>query len=86
MRKLTGNDIQNIIGAVNEGYTIKHARIKCGNYSDSDHFGIAFAKDERGYCVTWEFKLSDDNKTVDYYWGHYIADERAAMDDFYTRE
>lgn len=69
MRKLTEQDINSAIGTNNAGFTIIQAKIKRGNFSDSDHYGIALGRNENGYYVTWQFKLNNDNTEFDFYWG-----------------
>ena len=85
MRKLTGADINNLIGTTNAGYTIERARVKGGKYSDSDHYGIVLARSENEKLfVTWQFHL--DNEMPSYYWGHFIADADKAIADYESRE
>jgi len=84
MRKLTEQDLTAIIGTVHHGYTIKYARVKQGNFSDSDHYGIVLGIDEKEGCVTWQFHLDDD--TPNLYWGHYIDSECDALVDYNARE
>jgi hypothetical protein len=85
MRKLTEQDLAAIIGGVVEGYTIEKARIKGGEFTDSDHYGIVLGKDSSGDYVTWQFHLIDEKPNV--YWGHYFAQDRdAAVRDFNARK
>ena len=37
MRRLTEQDIENIVGTTIKGYCVEAARIREGPYSDSDH-------------------------------------------------
>lgn len=83
MRKLTEQDLANLIGTVNAGYTIKRARVKGGSYSDSDHYGIALAQNGAGMCVTWQFHLEDEKPS--FYWGHFSENPEAALRDYEER-
>ena len=38
MRRLTKQDIENIIGSTIEGHRVEAARIKDGPYTDSEHY------------------------------------------------
>ena len=85
MRKLTEQDMANVIGLNVSGYTVEQARIKGGNYSDSDHYGITLAKNSRGHYVTWQFHLNEGDKPS-MYWGHYFGEgEEKALDDYNKR-
>jgi hypothetical protein len=84
MRKLTDRDLTAIIGTEQSGYTIQRARVKDGEFSDSDHYGIALARSESGRWVTWQFHLDADEKP-DFYWGRYITDPEAAEKDYEIR-
>jgi len=84
MRKLTEQDINGVISTINSNYTIKKARVKGGEFSDSDHYGIVLAQNKNGDFVTWQFHLIDEIPS--FYWGHYhMNNETAAIDDFETR-
>ena len=83
MRRLTENDLTAIVGTINAGYTILRARVKDGSFSDSDHYGIALARNAKGGFVTWQFHIEDD--TPEMYWGHYAANEGCAAADYETR-
>lgn len=86
MRKLTDNDLAEIVGSTIQGYQIEDARIKRGNFIDSDHYGIVLGKSEQENYVTWQFHLLED-ETVSVYWGHYFMENReAAVRDFNTRD
>ena len=94
MRKLTGHDMANIIGTTVSMYHIEtvsmyhieDARVKRGNFSDSDHYGILLGRNANGNYVTWQFHLEDDEQ-VNVYWGHYFNEDReAAIDDFHWRD
>ena len=86
MRKLTGQDIQNVIGFTIEGFRVEAARIKNGPFTDSDHYGFLLARNAHGCYVTWRFHLLED-ESVSAYWGHYFGDDRdAAVRDFDTRD
>ena len=85
MRKLTGQDIQNVIGFTIEGFRVEAARIKNGPSTDSDHYGFLLARNAHGCYVTWRFHLLED-ESISAYWGHYFQDDRdAAVRDFDTR-
>ena len=85
MRKLTGQDIQNVIGFTIEGFRVEAARIKNGPFTDSDHYGFLLARNAHGCYVTWRFHLLED-ESISAYWGHYFQDDRdAAVRDFDTR-
>lgn len=86
MRKLTDKDLSEIVGRTIQGYRIEDIRIKCGNFTDSDHYGIALGKNEQEHFVTWQFHLLED-ETVSVYWGHYFMEnQQAAVRDFNTRD
>jgi hypothetical protein len=85
IRKLTEKDIAEILGTAVKGYVIENARIKCGKFSDSDHYGIVLGKSASGKFVTWQFHYDDEELSV--YWGHYHMENRdAAVRDFHARE
>lgn len=84
MRKLTEQDLANLIGTVNAGFTIKRARVKGGRFTDSDHYGIVLARNAIGTFATWQFHLEDE--TPSYYWGHFIEDKQTAVSDYETRQ
>lgn len=44
MHKLTKPDLDALIGKTYSGYTILKARIKGGEFSDSDYYGIALGR------------------------------------------
>ena len=83
MRKLTEQDMAAVIGTAHCGYTIEQARVKTGEFSDSDHYGIVLARSDKGYWVTWQFHLIDEQPS--YYWGRYITGPEEAIKDFETR-
>jgi hypothetical protein len=86
MRKLTDNDLVNITGSTVEGYHVESVRVKRGNCTDSDHYGIMLGKNACGYYVTWQFHL-DENDAPNVYWGHYLMEDReAAVHDYNTRD
>ena len=86
MRRLTEQDIANIIGSKIEGHRVEAARIKDGPYADSDNYGFILARDDHGCYGTWQFHLLEDG-TVTAYWGHYFGNDRdAAVQDFDTRD
>ena len=84
MRKLTEQDMAAVIGRAHCGYTIERARVKTGEFSDSDHYGIVLARSDSGKYVTWQFHLIDEQPS--YYWGRYhMENQEAAFKDFETR-
>lgn len=86
MRRLTENDLAEIAGTVISGYHVENARVKRGNFTDSDHYGIVLGKNQQEHYVTWQFHLLDD-ETVSAYWGHYFMENsEAAVRDFNTRD
>ena len=85
MRKLTGQDMANLAGTTIKGHKIRGCRIKQGNCTDSDHYGIILAESESGKFVTWQFHL--EGEQPDIYWGHYfMEDYEAALYDFNHRD
>ena len=85
MRRLTEDDLANIVGSTVEGYQIEKSRIKRGPFTDSDHYGIVLGCNEREHYVTWQFHLDEDEKPS-VYWGHYIEEREAAIRDFDSRD
>lgn len=86
MRRLTEQDIENIVGTTIKGYSVEAARIKKGTYSDTDHYGFILGRNAHGRYVTWHFHLLDD-EAVSVYWGHYFMENRdAAVQDLNTRD
>lgn len=86
MRRLTDKDLAEIAGSTIQGYYIEDARIKRGNCTDSDHYGIVLGKNDQEHYVTWQFHLLED-ETVSVYWGHYFMEnQQAAVWDFHTRD
>lgn len=86
MRRLTENDLAVIIGTVISGYHVENVRVKRGNFTDSDHYGIVLGKNHQEHYVTWQFHLLED-ETVSVYWGHYFMENcEAAVRDFNTRD
>ena len=83
MRKLTEKDLTALIDTVHNGYTIERMRVKGGTFSDSDHYGIVLGRSDCGNWVTWQFHLEDERP--EYYWGHYIEKEFAAIADYEER-
>ena len=86
MRKLTDYDMINLAGLIINGYKVNGVRIKRGELSDSDHYGIILGKSESsGNYATWQFHLEDEEPSL--YWGHYfMEDYDAALNDFNTRD
>jgi len=79
------SDLTNIIGRKFKGHKVEKARVKRGEFRDSDHYGIVLAKNSHGHYVTWQFHL-DENDTPNVYWGHYFLEDRdKAIKDFDTR-
>lgn len=87
IRALTEADTSNIIGVNINGYIVERARIKEGEFTDSDHYGIILAKHEvTGDYVTWQFHLTG-SEIPEAYWGHYFNhDDEGAFKDFDLRE
>ena len=86
MRKLTDQDLKNIVGSVIEGYCVERVRIKEGPFDDSDCYGFILGRNSRDEYVTWQFHLLEDG-SVSAYWGHYYMENKdAAVDDFNTRD
>lgn len=86
MRKLTETDFKNIIGTMVEGYRVEAARVKRGEFTDSDHYGILFGKNDSGNYVTWQWHLLED-ESVSVYWGHYHMENReVALRDYENRD
>lgn len=86
MRKLTDNDLANIVGTTVEGYHVENVRIKRGNCTDTDHYGIMLGRNKSGNYVTWQWHLLPD-ETVSVYWGHYFMENKqAAIRDFENRD
>lgn len=84
MHKLTEQDLLSIVGVANAGYTVENARMKGGEFTDSDHYGIALAKSQSGRYATWQFHFEDGEP--DFYWGHYFLSREVAIQDYETRE
>ena len=86
MRRLTEQDIENIVGTTIKGYRVEAVRIKEGPYSDSAHYGFILGRNARGRYVTWHVHLLDD-ESVSVYWGRYFMENRdAAVQNFNTRD
>ena len=85
MRRLTDEDLNRIIGTIQSGYTIECARIECGTFTDSDHYGILLGRNEKGQYVTWQFHLLEDDE-LSVYWGHYMENRETAIHDYDTRD
>jgi len=84
-KKLTEQDIANIMGVNINGYTVEKARVKDGEFSDSNHYGIVLAVNEHGHHVTWQFHLAD-GWIPEVYWGHYhLENWETAIDDYNSR-
>ena len=82
MSKITTAMLEGIIGTIHCGYTIERARVKDGNFSDSDCYGIVLGRHESGNNVTWEFHVEDE---ISYYFGHYFDDYKKALKDYEER-
>jgi len=82
MRKLSEEDFADLIGTVHFGYTIRKARHKGGNLSDSDCYGIVMGESKHGF-VTWQFHIEDDE--ISFYWGHYYYKEHEVLADYEKR-
>lgn len=84
MPKLTDRDINSVIGIENAGYIIEKARVKGGEFIDSDHYGIVLAKNKADCYVTWQFHLKEGAPS--FYWGHYhVHDVPSAINDYNER-
>lgn len=85
IRKLTDIDLTNLAETTLKGYHVEGIRIKSGSCTDSDHYGIILARNDKGNYVTWQFHYEDDEISV--YWGHYFPeDKEAAQRDFDIRD
>lgn len=80
MRKITKRDLEKVIGTSICGFRIEKVRRKNDN---SDCYGIALAKNDRGVYVTWQFYFDDE---ISVYWGHYTENYEMALQDFYDRD
>jgi hypothetical protein len=86
MRKLTDRDLTDIAGTAIRGYRVEGVRIKRGEFTDFDCYGIILGRNENGHYVTWQFHL-DENEKISVYWGHYFMENRdAAVRDFNNRD
>ena len=86
MRKLNEMDLAEIVGSTVKGYHIEGVRIKRGEFTDSDHYGIILGRNDGGNYVTWQFHLDEDD-SVNPYWGHYHMENReAALRDYNERD
>ena len=86
MRKLTEHDLTNIKGSTVKGYKVERVRIKSGDFTDSDHYGIILGKNDKGNYVTWQFHL-DENDQPYVYWGHYFLGKlNTAILDYKVRD
>lgn len=60
MRRLTKQDIENIIGSTIEGHRVEAARIKDGPCADSGNYGFILARDDHGcYAKATIIKMVD---------------------------
>ena len=83
---MTAEEISAQVGEIVEGtnFRIKKARRKTGEFSDSDHYGIALGETLSGNYATWWFHLVDGIPS--FYWGHYYGpDRKAAFADYESR-
>ncbi|MCM1062515.1 MAG: DpnD/PcfM family protein [Eubacterium sp.] len=80
MQKITKSDLEKIIGTLICGFCIEKVRRKNDN---SDSYGIALGKNDRGVYVTWQFHFDDE---ISVYWGHYTSKHEVALRDFYCRD
>lgn len=88
LEKLTKEILAGLIVKKYAGHIITNTRLKGGNYSDSDCYGVILARKDMGVYgtqfATWEFNLRDGE--LNGYWGHYFMDEEKAMKDYRERE
>ena len=84
IRKLTDIDLTNLADSTQQGYHIEGVRIKLGDFTDSDHYGILMGRNSNGNYVTWQFHFDDGELSI--YWGHYFSEKNAALHDFNTRD
>ena len=86
MRKITDNDIPNIIGTTVNGYHVEAVRIKQGELPDSDNYGYILGKNANGHYVTWQFHL-DENDKPHVYWGRYFTGKiKDSINDYNSRD
>lgn len=86
MRKLTNTDLTNIAGSMVEGYEVEAVRVKRGEFSDSDHYGIILGRNTNGNYVRWQFHLLEDD-SLSAYWGRYFMENREdALRDYDIRD
>jgi len=78
MRRITEKDLNDIVGTINVGYTIVHAKTKA-----DDHYGIVLGQSGNRYAV-WEFNFRD-GETPNIYWGFYTESEEKALVDYEER-
>jgi hypothetical protein len=83
MQRLNEQDLTALVGLVHHGYTIRKARHKGGNFSDSDCYGIVLGEGAHGW-VTWQFHIEDGE--ISLYWGHYFYKENAVLADYAARD
>lgn len=68
---------------INQGYKIVAAE----TYNEEKQFRIVLARKETQFgtnWVTWESKC-DSSGLIDYFWGHYHDNEKAARADYHRR-
>ena len=86
MRKLTEQDLKDIVGSVIEGYRVERVRIKYGPFDDSGCYGFILGRNIRDEYATWQFHLLEDG-SASAYWGHYYMENKdAAVNDYNTRD
>ena len=86
MRKITEEDLANTAGITLKGYKVEGVRIKRGEFSDSDNYGIILGRSPEGCYVTWQFHY-EENEDISIYWGHYFMEDReTALRDFNSRD
>lgn len=84
MRRLTKQDISNIIGTTIKGYRVVAAKVQRMPCADSDNYGIVLGRNAQNQYVTWEFHLLKDD-SIFVYWAHYIMEQEEALRDFRAR-
>ncbi len=86
MRKLTSCDLACVSQKIFHDYHVEDIRVKRGDFTDSDNYGIILGKSSEGHYVTWQFHL-DENEEPTVYWGHYFMDNKnGAIKDFNSRD
>lgn len=89
MLKVTQDMIDRVLNEKCAGYEIIAARVKGGEFSDSDCYGVALGRMESVYGImfaTWQWHIETEAEPVNFYWGHYhMENEAAARKDYEER-